>query len=89
MVGVALLASLLTLVSMMKIWTGAFWGEPRPASDRHGVLRHQPVMASATVALVALTVAVAVCAGPLWDYCAAAGAQLADASRYVGAVRGS
>eukprot|EP01041_Mallomonas_annulata_P034554 gene34554-57347_t len=63
----ALAASLLTLVSMTKIWTGLFWGDIHPEADaaRPGVLRRAPLMASAPVVLVVGTLAVAALAGPL------------------------
>ena len=90
-VGVALVVSLLTLVSMIKIWVGAFWGEVEPESKRGivGVLRHQRVMGVSTGVLVAITLAIALFAGPLYDYCLAAAEQLGDIAQYVSAVRSS
>ena len=44
LVGVALLVSLLTVVSMAKIWLGAFWGAPESdAGDagQPGILRRR------------------------------------------------
>jgi multicomponent Na+:H+ antiporter subunit D len=66
-VGVALVVSILTLVSMMKIWTGAFWG-PAPTDDRPGVLRHHRLMSAVTAVVVVLTLAVAVFAGPIYRF---------------------
>ncbi|MFM7064276.1 MAG: proton-conducting transporter membrane subunit [Actinomycetes bacterium] len=66
-VGVALVVSILTLVSMMKIWTGAFWG-PAPAEDRPGVLRHHPLMSGVTTFVVVLTLVVALFAGPIFRF---------------------
>ena len=40
LVGVALLVSLLTVVSMAKIWLGAFWGSPEPTAPRARGPRH-------------------------------------------------
>lgn len=90
-VGVALLTSLLTLVSMMKIWIGVFWGEvmPEPQPGRVGVLRHHRLMATAAVAMIAGTLLIALAAGPLYAYATAAAAQLADPAVYVDAVLGS
>jgi multicomponent Na+:H+ antiporter subunit D len=87
----ALVASLLTLVSMTKIWTGLFWGDIHPEADaaRPGVLRRVPLMASATVVLVAGTVVIAAFAGPLYSFCVGAGRQLVDPSIYIEAVLGS
>lgn len=89
-VAVALAGSLLTLVSMTKIWTGVFWGEvvPEPPVGRRGVLRHHPLMAAAATTMIAGTVVIAAAAGPLYDYATAAGSQLADSSVYVEAVLG-
>ncbi len=89
-VAVALAGSLLTLVSMTKIWIGVFWGEvyPEVPAGRVGILRHHRLMSGATVVLVLATLAIAALAGPLFDYCRAAGEQLVDASTYVRAVVG-
>lgn len=89
-VGVALLASLLTLVSMTKIWTGVFWGDVHPAADaeRRGLLRRHPLMSGSAVVLVGGTLAIAALAGPLYAYCVGAGAQLVDPSVYIEAVLG-
>jgi multicomponent Na+:H+ antiporter subunit D len=88
--GVAIAVSLFTLVSMTKIWTGLFWGdvEPEPASGEVGVLRRHRLMSGSTVVLVAGTLAIALLAGPIYDYCEAAARQLADATRYIQAVTG-
>lgn len=88
-VAIALAVSLFTLVSMLKIWVGAFWGEVAPAhkSGVVGVLRHQPAMATATALIVAITVVIALAAGPVYDYALRAAAQLIDVGGYVSAVR--
>lgn len=86
-VGVALAVSLLTLISMTKIWVTAFWGEA--SSPRHGVLRHHRLMSTGTVAIVALSLAVAFAAGPLYEFATRAAAQLMDVAGYVNAVRSS
>lgn len=89
-VSVAIVVSLLTLVSMIKIWVGAFWGDsPSPQSGVVGVLRHQRVMGLSTGFLVAVTVAIALAAGPLYRYCLEASNQLLDIAQYVTAVRSS
>lgn len=90
-VAIAVAGSLLTLVSMTKIWTGLFWGEVYPpvADGRVGVLRHHRLMAASTVVLITGTLAIAALAGPLYRFCVGAAAQLADPMRYVEAVMGS
>jgi multicomponent Na+:H+ antiporter subunit D len=90
-VGIALLGSLLTLVSMTKIWIGVFWGDVQPAAPegRVGVLRHHRLMSSATIVVVGSTLAIAAFAGPLYSFCVGAAAQLVDPSQYIEAVLGS
>jgi len=62
--------SLLTLVSMTKIWTNAFWG-PRLADEAAGRPAGTGGMAmrAATAGLVTIVVAIALAAGPLYRYC--------------------
>jgi multicomponent Na+:H+ antiporter subunit D len=87
-VAVSLAVSLLTLFSMTKIWSNAFWGTaaeiPPPPAGRSGRL----LMTGATAALVALGVAIAVCAGPLYELSERAAAELVDPSSYVRTVLG-
>jgi len=90
-VAVSLVVSLLTLFSMMKIWNGVFWGTPEhptPAleADQHGRLHTPLLMRAATIALVGLTVAIAVFAGPIYDLSERAAQGLLDPAPYVEAV---
>jgi multicomponent Na+:H+ antiporter subunit D len=74
---VALVGSLLTLVSMLKIWSGVFWGDPQPdPRGREGVLRHHPLMSTVTAGVVVLGLAIALFAGPLYRFCERAAAEL-------------
>jgi len=82
---VALAVSLLTLVSMVKIWVGAFWGEPTGAGSG-ALLARCRTMGSATAVVVAATVAVALAAGPLMEFSTAAAEQLLDAGGYARSV---
>jgi len=88
-VGVAIVVSLLTLVSMVKIWVGAFWGEVAPTSLNNsvGVLRQHRSMATATAVLVCLTLVIAGAVGPLYEFATRATDQLLDVERYISAVR--
>ncbi|MCU0311413.1 MAG: Na+/H+ antiporter subunit D [Acidimicrobiales bacterium] len=90
--GVALAVSLFTLFSMVKIWNGVFWGQPEDPTLRMGDgttrLRTPAIMNGATIALVGLTLAIAVFAGPLYDLCQRAAEDLLDPSAYVSAVLG-
>jgi multicomponent Na+:H+ antiporter subunit D len=85
-VAAGLAASLLTLFSMTKIWTGAFWGAPEPVPAAGTGLRLPRVMVGATAVLVAATLAVAVAARPLYDLSERAAAELLHPSGYVGEV---
>ncbi|MEX0658621.1 MAG: proton-conducting transporter membrane subunit [Egibacteraceae bacterium] len=91
-VGVALFTSILTVFSMVKIWNGTFWGtpdeEPPLASARgEGPLRAPRLMTAGAVSLVALTLAIAVGAEPMWDLSERAAQGLMDSS-YAAAVLG-
>jgi multicomponent Na+:H+ antiporter subunit D len=91
-VAVSLLVSLLTLFSLMKIWSGVFWnpataapeGTPHPV----GRLGGPPLMVLPTVALLLVGLAIAAAAGPLYDLCHRAATDLLDPGAYVQAVLG-
>ena len=88
-VAVAIVVSLLTLVSMVKIWVGAFWGDVEPV-DRVGVvglLRRQPLMAVGTAVVVIVSLTIAVAAGPFYDFAERAARQTLDIASYVSAVK--
>jgi multicomponent Na+:H+ antiporter subunit D len=92
-VGVSLAVSLLTLFSMVKIWAGTFWGTPkaeppRPEARGTGPLRAPRLMTGATVAVVGLTLAIALAAEPIYALSERAAADLVDRSAYVTAVLG-
>ncbi len=82
-----LLAGLLTLFSMTKIWTGAFWGNPEPAAAGER-LQLPGIMVGATAVLVAATLAVGVAARPLYDLSERAAAELLRPDGYVVEVLG-
>ena len=77
-VSISLVASVLTLVSMTKIWGGVFWGTP-PDDDRR---RLPPGMVGATVALVVAGFVLAAGAGPLVEYAERAARDLIDPAAY-------
>jgi multicomponent Na+:H+ antiporter subunit D len=77
-VGVSLFASLLTLFSMSKIWSGVFWGKPSDKPTR----RAAGGMSAATAALVAVSLAVAVAGEPLLGYAERAAIDLLDPATY-------
>jgi len=91
-VAVSLLVSLLTMYVMVRIWSGVFWGEPEdPAivawieSDDSTVPR---LMTGSASAVVALSVALMIFAGPLYDYSKRTAEDLLAPDRYVTAVMG-
>ena len=92
--GISIAVSVLTLFSMTKIWAGVFWGEPSEAPPLRsargtGPLRAPALMNTATIALVAVTVAVAIFAQPLWELSVEASEQLLNAeANYIDVVLG-
>ncbi len=89
LVATALVVGAGTLLSMTKIWTAAFWGPPGPSPARSAT---EPLragaMVGATAALLAVTLLVAVLAGPLLDLADRAAVTLVDPTPYVEAVLG-
>ena len=81
-VAVSLAVSLLTLFSMSKIWNGAFWGEVElvvePDDGPTARWGATVPMLGATGVLVAVSVALAVFAGPLYSLCERASTALLD-----------
>ncbi|HSI93408.1 MAG TPA: proton-conducting transporter membrane subunit, partial [Jiangellaceae bacterium] len=91
-VAVALVVTLITLVSMVKVWNGVFWGhdlEPAGRETRGVVTRgvRTSVIAPA-LALAALGLVLGVAAQPLFVVAEVAGSGLFDTSAYVSAVTG-
>jgi len=85
---VSLVASILTLLSMTKIWIGAFWGEVTPAAVPASSRRSVGIMQASAAAAVLGTLAVAVLAGVLWPMCEEIAADLLALAPYVTAVLG-
>ena len=83
-VGVSLVTSFLTLYSMAKIWTYAFWGRPSRDEPAAG---YRPLLAP-TAVLVMLTIAIGVSAEPVLRLAVDAGRELTDPRAYVVAVLG-
>ena len=91
-VAVSLLVSLLTMYVMVRIWSGVFWGEPEDpaiaAWIETGDSTVPRLMTGSATAVVALSVALMVFAGPLYDYSKRTAEDLLAPDRYVGAVIG-
>jgi multicomponent Na+:H+ antiporter subunit D len=85
-VAVALVGSMLTLLSMTKIWIGAFWGEVTPAAVPASTPRSVRIMEWSAALAVAVTIGVAITAGPLWRMCEEIATDLLLRAPYVTAV---
>jgi multicomponent Na+:H+ antiporter subunit D len=83
--GVALAVGLLTLLSMARVWDEAFW-KAAPAGS--ATAAPAPLMLAPIVALVCLTVALSVAAGPVFEVSKRAADQLLHPAEYVRAVLG-
>lgn len=77
---VALVGSALTLLSMVKIWMGVFWGPP--SEDPLPEPKGWTLMGRAAAAGTLLTLVIAVMAGPLWDMSERAATELLDGETY-------
>ncbi len=77
---------------MTKIWNGVFWGTAEDPTIRLAMadperrLAIPGLMTGATVALVLLTLAIALFGGPLYDLSERAAQGLVDPSAYIAAV---
>jgi multicomponent Na+:H+ antiporter subunit D len=86
-VAVSLVVSILTLLSMTKIWSEGFWrsapedSAPKPRTTGGHVFVVLPI-----VLLAAVTVTIGLGAAPVFDLAVDTGAQLLDSSQYVEAV---
>jgi len=88
--GTALAVSLLTLLSMTKIWAAAFWSPPADGATASGLAPRQLLLLAAPVAALGLlTVLLGIGAGPAVTLAQQTAAQLLDPAAYVGAVMGA
>ncbi|MGB0112780.1 MAG: Na+/H+ antiporter subunit D [Ilumatobacteraceae bacterium] len=89
-VAVSLAVGLLTMYVMVRIWSGAFWGEPEDPAIAAFIetpeSRVPHLMMGSATAVVALSVALMVFAGPLYDYARRTADDLLHPDRYVEAV---
>jgi multicomponent Na+:H+ antiporter subunit D len=84
-VGAAVLAGILTLFSMLKIWNGAFWGGKIPDQvDRVPV--HFAGMVAVCAVLTLVSLAIGLGAGTVWSWAEAAADQAMDQQGYIRAV---
>jgi multicomponent Na+:H+ antiporter subunit D len=82
---IALVTSLFTLMSMVKIWRYHFWGDPPQTEEAP-----RPVggVRAATALLVGVTLLIALLSGPLMGLAERSANELIDPRNYVGAVLG-
>ncbi|QFG21650.1 Na+/H+ antiporter subunit D [Actinomadura sp. WMMB 499] len=89
--GIAVLASLLTLMAMSRVWALAFWRTPRDLPERpHDRVARGgiAVMRAVTAAMVCVGLLVPAFAGPLTAWSGRAAAELLNPAPYVQAVLG-
>lgn len=79
----ALVAGLLTLLSMAKVWSKAFWGRADEAGEPG---RARPIVP--TLVLAGLAVVLGIAVEPLFELARTAGTQLVDPTDYTQAVLG-
>jgi len=85
----ALAVSILTLYSMIKIWTEAFWkDQPETASKAPALNGQKLVMYGPVVLLAVIAAGLGIYAEPVADFAMSAAAQMLDKSQYVEAVMG-
>jgi len=90
-VAVSLVVSVMTLFSMMKIWSNVFWEvpevQPSPQAEQSTPFG-RGLMVGSTAAVVVVGLAIALWAGPLHDLTLRAAEELLDGSTYRTAVLG-
>jgi multicomponent Na+:H+ antiporter subunit D len=86
---IALTVSLLTVLSMARVWEEALW---KPAVDHASAATHQPRLGATILApvalLVSLTIGFSIAAGPLYGLASRAAQQLLDGDEYIRTVLG-
>lgn len=86
-VGIALIVSLLTLFSMIKLWNEAFWKPPlHPTAAQDGVVCKPMILP--IVMLAIFTVMIGLGIGPVFDIAMRTGIQLSQPALYYTAVLG-
>lgn len=84
LVAISLLASVLTLASMLKIWFGAFWQPaPEPIS---GPVRMGPAIWTALGVMTIVSLGVVIAVEPLWHASLGAANEMLDPAAYINKV---
>jgi multicomponent Na+:H+ antiporter subunit D len=84
--GIALTVSLLTVLSMARLWDAAFW---KPATTAAPVAPLRRAIVAPVGILVGLTLGLTVIAGPAYDLSKRAAAQVLNADEYIRVVLGA
>jgi multicomponent Na+:H+ antiporter subunit D len=93
-VGVSLVVSFLTLLSMIRIWAGVFWNPPEEPEEGAATLPPPPrlggplFMVLPTAVLVACSLGIAAAAGPIYGFSERTAREVLDRDRYVDEVLG-
>lgn len=85
-VAVAIAVSLLTLMSMIKIWGGAFWGDPTAATETPAPAPRRAALTAPALVLAVPSLVLGIGAQPLLTAATAAATGLVDTATYVRAV---
>jgi multicomponent Na+:H+ antiporter subunit D len=85
-VSISLIVSLLTLFSMMKIWTQGFWGEASPLGDNPLSPARARGLLLPIACLTVLTTVIGLGAAPVFDFASETASQLLDRETYINAV---
>jgi multicomponent Na+:H+ antiporter subunit D len=83
---VSLLVGLITLASMLKIWTAVFWG--KPTNEQGNAQRIPRSMLGPLLGLGAMTIAVGLLAPPIFTHFERVARQILSATPYIHAVLG-
>jgi len=84
LVALSLVTSILTLVSMMKIWFGAFW-QPLPSGSVERPAK-AGLLGTALALMVIVSLGVSVGVAPIWEACQEAASELFTPSLYIEAI---
>ncbi|CAN5665913.1 Na+/H+ antiporter subunit D [soil metagenome] len=84
-IGTAIVVSVLTLYSMIKIWNEAFW---KPAPEPIRAQEGPATLLVPTIAVIVIIVALGIGAGPMFELSNAAAEQLLDRTQYIEATLG-
>ncbi|MBT8208433.1 MAG: Na+/H+ antiporter subunit D [Acidimicrobiia bacterium] len=85
-VATSLLVSLLTLFSMTKIWSQAFWGAAVDNTEEPAAPARLRVLMLPIVCLALLSIVIGLGAAPLFDFALETATQLLDSQAYIDAV---